>query len=61
MDLGLTDRVYVLTGASKGLGFATAQALVADGAKSWAALPARRAPPPTWPTRRPPPNWSTWP
>ncbi|MEU4221553.1 SDR family oxidoreductase [Actinoplanes sp. NPDC026623] len=33
MDLGLTDRVYVLTGASKGLGFATAQSLVADGAK----------------------------
>jgi 3-oxoacyl-[acyl-carrier protein] reductase len=33
MDLGLADRVYVLTGASKGLGFATAQALVADGAK----------------------------
>jgi len=33
MDLGLADRVYVLTGASKGLGFATAQALVADGGK----------------------------
>ena len=33
MDLGLADRVYVLTGASKGLGFATAQALAADGAK----------------------------
>jgi 3-oxoacyl-[acyl-carrier protein] reductase len=33
MDLGLSDRVYVLTGASRGLGFATAQALVADGAK----------------------------
>jgi 3-oxoacyl-[acyl-carrier protein] reductase len=33
MDLGLADRVYVLTGASRGLGFATAQALVADGAK----------------------------
>jgi 3-oxoacyl-[acyl-carrier protein] reductase len=33
MDLGLSDRVYVLTGASKGLGFATAQALVADGAR----------------------------
>jgi len=33
MDLGLTDRVYVLTGASRGLGFATAQALVADGAR----------------------------
>lgn len=33
MDLGLADRVYVLTGASRGLGFATAQCLVADGAK----------------------------
>jgi 3-oxoacyl-[acyl-carrier protein] reductase len=33
MDLGLKDRVYILTGASGGLGFATAQALVADGAK----------------------------
>jgi 3-oxoacyl-[acyl-carrier protein] reductase len=33
MDLGLKDRVYVLTGASRGLGFATAEALVADGAR----------------------------
>jgi 3-oxoacyl-[acyl-carrier protein] reductase len=33
MDLGLTDRVYVLTGASKGLGYATAQCLVAEGAR----------------------------
>jgi 3-oxoacyl-[acyl-carrier protein] reductase len=33
MDLGLADQVYVLTGASKGLGFAAAEALVADGAK----------------------------
>ncbi|MFC6021060.1 SDR family oxidoreductase [Plantactinospora solaniradicis] len=33
MDLGLADRVYVLTGASKGLGFATARSLVADGAR----------------------------
>ncbi|OWV05409.1 oxidoreductase [Micromonospora wenchangensis] len=33
MDLGLTDRVYVLTGASRGLGFATARCLVADGAR----------------------------
>ncbi|MFI5838234.1 SDR family oxidoreductase [Catenuloplanes sp. NPDC051500] len=33
MDLGLDGRVYVLTGASRGLGFATAAALVADGAR----------------------------
>nr|WP_296071233.1 SDR family oxidoreductase [uncultured Actinoplanes sp.] len=33
MDLGLSDRVFILTGASRGLGFATAQSLVADGAK----------------------------
>ncbi|MFG3303227.1 SDR family oxidoreductase [Micromonospora chersina] len=33
MDLGLADRVYVLTGASDGLGFATAEQLVADGAR----------------------------
>lgn len=32
MDLGLEGRVYVLTGASRGLGYATAAALVADGA-----------------------------
>lgn len=33
MDLGLTDRVYLLTGASRGLGRATAEQLVADGAR----------------------------
>jgi 3-oxoacyl-[acyl-carrier protein] reductase len=33
MDLGLRDRVYVITGGSRGLGRSTAQALVADGAK----------------------------
>ncbi|MGW4232612.1 SDR family oxidoreductase [Streptomyces sp. NPDC004980] len=33
MDLGLKDRVYVVTGASRGLGNATARALAADGAK----------------------------
>lgn len=33
MDLGLAERVYVVTGGSKGLGFATAAALVADGAR----------------------------
>ncbi|MGQ4488898.1 SDR family oxidoreductase [Streptomyces sp. 372A] len=33
MDLGLKDRVYIVTGATRGLGYATARALVADGAK----------------------------
>ncbi|MCX6400266.1 MAG: SDR family oxidoreductase [Propionibacteriales bacterium] len=33
MDLALADRVYVLTGATRGLGRATADALVADGAR----------------------------
>jgi 3-oxoacyl-[acyl-carrier protein] reductase len=33
MDLGLRDRVFVVTGGSRGLGFAAAEALVADGAR----------------------------
>ncbi|MDT0424085.1 SDR family oxidoreductase [Streptomyces evansiae] len=33
MDLGLRDRVFAVTGATRGLGHATAEALVADGAK----------------------------
>lgn len=33
MDLGLHDKVYIVTGGSKGLGFAGAAALVAEGAK----------------------------
>ena len=32
MDLGLTDRACVVTGASRGIGLATARALVAEGA-----------------------------
>src|SRR3954451_18847376 len=33
MDLGLGGRGYLLTGASRGLGFATARALVDEGAR----------------------------
>ncbi|MGH3663186.1 MAG: SDR family oxidoreductase [Micromonosporaceae bacterium] len=33
MDLGLKNKVYVVTGATRGLGFAAARELVADGAK----------------------------
>jgi 3-oxoacyl-[acyl-carrier protein] reductase len=32
MDLGLSDRVFVVTGGSRGLGLATAEVLVAEGA-----------------------------
>ena len=34
MDLGLTDKVFVVTGGSQGLGLAAAQALVAEGART---------------------------
>jgi len=33
MDLGVADRVYVVTGGARGLGRATAECLVADGAR----------------------------
>jgi 3-oxoacyl-[acyl-carrier protein] reductase len=33
MDLGLQDRVYVVTGATRGLGRATAEVLVSEGAR----------------------------
>jgi 3-oxoacyl-[acyl-carrier protein] reductase len=39
MDLGLRDRVYLVTGGSRGLGFAAAQALVADGARVLVSAP----------------------
>ena len=41
MDLGLTDRAYVVSAASSGLGRATAEQLVAEGAR--VVLVARRA------------------
>ena len=33
MDLGLKDKVVVVTGASKGIGLATARLLLQEGAK----------------------------
>jgi 3-oxoacyl-[acyl-carrier protein] reductase len=33
MDLGLSGKVFIVTGASRGLGFATAQSLVGEGAR----------------------------
>lgn len=33
MDLGLRDRVYIVTGGSRGIGLATAERLTGDGAK----------------------------
>lgn len=47
MDLGLKDRVYVVTGGSRGLGLATAQSLPAEGARvvlSGGALKWRKSP-----------------
>ena len=43
MDLGLGGRGYLLTGASRGLGFATARALVDDGARVLISSRSRRS------------------
>ncbi len=43
MDLGLGGRGHLLTGASRGLGFATARALVDDGAKVLISSRSRRS------------------
>ena len=39
MDLGLRGRVYLVTGGSRGLGFAAAQALTAEGARVMLSAP----------------------
>lgn len=39
MDLGLRGRVYIVTGGSRGLGFAAAQALVGEGARVMISAP----------------------
>jgi 3-oxoacyl-[acyl-carrier protein] reductase len=39
MDLGLRDRAYLVTGGSRGLGFAAAEALVGEGARVMLSAP----------------------
>ena len=51
MDLGLDGRVYLVTGSSRGLGFAAAQALVADGVRVMLSAPHEASAPS--PGRRP--------
>ena len=69
MDLGLHDKVAIVTGSSRGLGLASARALVAEGCHVCiSARGERRWPRPRWrwPRRRPPapkcwPWLPTWP
>jgi len=46
MDLGLSSRVYLVTGGSRGLGLAAAEALSPTGRTSSSARLTRRRPPP---------------
>jgi len=43
MNLDLQDRVYIVSGASRGLGYATAEELVADGARVFIASRAQES------------------
>ena len=54
MDLGLRDSVYLVTGGSRGLGFAAAQALVADGPACCSVHRMRPRPRPPRPASRSP-------
>lgn len=59
MDLQLADRVYIVTGGSRGLGLATARALLQDGARVVLAARGEEALQATaqeWG----PTNWSPW-
>ena len=55
MDLGLRDRVYLVTGGSRGLGFAAAEALVAEGARIVLSSPDKQRP------QRPQRGWARMP
>ncbi len=59
MDLGLRDRVYLVTGGSRGLGFAGARALVDEGARVMLSAPHEATA--TAPTAKRPGSWPTVP
>ena len=50
MDLELKDRVYIVTGAARGLGRATADVLVAEGARVVVSGVSRTPSAPRWPS-----------